>query len=36
MKNSSQKHINIVGIDKQNNNVIAFGTILICNSVQGR
>jgi hypothetical protein len=30
MKESSQKHVNIVGVDKKNGRVIAFGTVLIC------
>jgi hypothetical protein len=30
MQNSHQKHVNIVGIDKQSQRVIAFGTVLIC------
>ncbi len=36
MKQSSQDHINIVGIDKKNNTVIAFGTLIICNGPEGR
>lgn len=30
MRESLQKHINIVGVEKKTNRVIAFGTILIC------
>lgn len=30
MKESSQKHVNIVGVDKKSGRVIAFGTVLIC------
>jgi hypothetical protein len=30
MGSSSQKHINIVGIDKKSGRVIAFGTVLVC------
>lgn len=36
MKTSPQQHINIVGIDKKNNRVIAFGTLLVCQGFFGR
>jgi hypothetical protein len=36
MQNSNQKHINIVGIEKKSGRVIAFGTLLICLSVEGK
>ena len=36
MENSNQKHINIVGVEKKSGKVIAFGTLLICWSVEGK
>ena len=36
MEASAQEHVNIVGIDKKEDRVVAFGTILICNGPFGR
>jgi hypothetical protein len=36
MKNSAQDHVNIVGIDKKSDKVVAFGTLLICSGPYGR
>ena len=35
MKNSSQNHVNIVGVDRQSHKVVAFGSLIVCNSTQG-
>lgn len=36
MSHSQQTHINIVGIDKASQRVIAFGTLLVCEGWGGR
>jgi hypothetical protein len=36
MRNSNTEHVNIIGINKLNNKFIAFGSILICNTVYGK
>ena len=35
MKNSSQNHVNIVGVDRSSNKVVAFGSLICCNSTLG-
>jgi len=35
MNKSDQRHVNIVGIDKKQDKVIAFGTLLVCDSTRG-
>lgn len=35
MKNSAQKHINIVGVDIKTDKIVAFGTLLICHGPYG-
>ena len=35
MKDSSQNHVNIVGVDRNTDRVIAFGSLIICSSTLG-
>ncbi len=34
MNNSNNKHIHIVGINKQTNSIIAFGSVIITNTLK--
>jgi len=36
MEASPQEHVNIVGIDKKEDRVVAFGTVLICDGPYGK
>lgn len=36
MINSNSIHVNIVGIDKKSGKLIAFGSIIICNTIDGK
>jgi hypothetical protein len=36
MVGSNSKHINIVGTNKKTQKIVAFGSIIICDSIDGR
>lgn len=36
MYQSNTNHVNIVGVDSNTNKLVAFGSILICNTVFGK
>ena len=36
MEKSAQEHVNIVGIDKKANRVVAFGSLIICGGPYGK
>jgi len=36
MSNSNSNHVNIVGIDKKTQKLVAFGTIIVCNTIDGK
>jgi hypothetical protein len=36
MLGSNSSHVNIVGIDKKSGKIVAFGSIIICNTIDGK
>jgi hypothetical protein len=36
MSLSNTNHVNIVGVEQKTNQLVAFGTLLVCNTVFGK
>jgi hypothetical protein len=36
MLSSNSTHVNVVGVDKKSGKIVAFGSIIVCNTIDGK